>query len=140
MARPDLLRPATRLVSSVAKWSPSGDTQLNRLVCEVWSTLDDRQEGYSSQQDAHNLQIAAYSDAAFTGCVETMRSTCGGHLCLEGPSSRVPIHALAKRPASAASSTPEAELVADDTVVRSMSRPCVGYLGHITATMAQSPT
>lgn len=103
MARPDLLHPTSRLASYVTKWTPYRDTPLHRLVCYLWSTLDYLQEGYISQRGA---QIVACADSDVAGCVDTMRSTSGGHVCLEGPPSRAPIHSPSKRQDSAASTTP----------------------------------
>lgn len=108
MARPDLLRPTTRLTSYVTTCRPYRGKPLHSLVCYMWCTLDYMQECYTSQRDAHVLQVVAYADPDVAGCVATMRSTSGGHLCLDGPSSHCPIHSLSKRPGSTVSSTPEA--------------------------------
>lgn len=92
MARPDLLRPTTRRASYVTKWSPYRGTQLHRLVCYIWITLDCMQEGHTAQSDVNSLQVVAYADAYFAGCLDTPRSATDGHLCLEGKRSLFPIH------------------------------------------------
>ena len=62
----------------------------------------------------------------FAGCFETQRSTSGGHLCIEGPNTHVPLHALSKRQDSTATSTPEAEIVSASTVTRTILIPAMG--------------
>lgn len=120
MARPDLLRSTTRLSSYDTKWSPYRGTPLHPLVCYIWSMLELMPEGCSSQRASPVLQVASYSDADFAGCVGTQRSTTGGRLRLEGPSSHAPIHSLSRRQDSTASSTPEAEMVDAGAVLRQM--------------------
>lgn len=65
----------------------------------------------------------AYSDAEVAGCLDTQRPTTGGQICVEGRASHFPIHPLPKRQDSTASSTPEAEIVAADTVLRQLRMP-----------------
>lgn len=125
MARPDLQRPTVRLTSYVTKWNSFRDKQLHRLICYIWSTLDYMQEGYIAGRDANTLKCTAYTDADFAGCVETQRSTTGGHLCLEGPMSHYMIHAVSKRQDSTSSSTPEADTVSADTVLRTILIPAL---------------
>lgn len=120
MARPDLLRPTTRLASYVTKWSPYRGKPLYRLVCYIWSTLGGMQECHNAQSDANTLQVVAYSDADFACCLATQRSTVGGHLCIEGRPSHSHLHSLSKRQDSTASSTLEAEFVDAVTVIRHM--------------------
>lgn len=123
MARPDALRPTSRLASYVTKWSPCRHIQLHRLVCYNSITLDNIQDGCNSQRDVNNLQVEAYSDAAIAGCVETRHSTTGGPVCLDCPASHAPIPSLSKRPDSTASTIPEGEIIATNTVVRTMLMP-----------------
>lgn len=129
MARLGWLRPTRRLASYVTQWSPYRGKHLHRLDCYIWGTLDYLQEGHTSQQGARHLHIAAYSDAGVAGCVETLRSTTGGQLCLEGPPCHCPMHSLFKRQDSTASSTPEAYIVAADVLVRTMLIPCLDKWG-----------
>lgn len=46
-------------------WGPYRDKHMYRLVCYMCSTLDDLQEGHSSQRAAIMLNVVAYADAAF---------------------------------------------------------------------------
>lgn len=122
-AIPDLLRPTLRLASYVTKWTPYRNMKLHHLDCYIWSTIDYMQESYVAHIVVATMQCVASYDSDVAGCVDTMRPTTGGHICLEGPSSHLPIHARSKRQDSTASSTPEAAIVAADTVVRTMRIP-----------------
>ena len=51
-----------------------------------------------------DVRLALYADADFAGCVESLRSTSGGHLNLQGPNTRFPL--------SGSSKSLEAEIVA----------------------------
>lgn len=96
---------------------------VHTVFCDMWSTLDYMQEGYISQRDADIFQVVDCSDDAFAGSVDTALSISGGQVCLNGPSFHLPIHSLAKRPGSTASSTPEADMVAADAMVQTMLSP-----------------
>ena len=107
MARFDLRLPTIRLSSYVTRWTSYNDAHIYRLVCFIETTLGYRQEGIIA--DAVDLlRTVGYADADFAGCYETLRSTTGGHLCIEGPKSHFPLHAVSKRQDSTATSTPEA--------------------------------
>ena len=101
----------------------SGQAITQSGVGYMLSTLDSLQEGHIAHSDAHQFQIVAYSDADAASCLDTQRSTTGGHLCVEGRSSRSPIHSLSNIQASTASSTPETEMVAAETVLRQLLVP-----------------
>lgn len=62
--------------------------------------------------------MALLTDADFAVGVGTQRSTTGGAVCIEGPHSLFPIHVVLKRQEMTASSTPEADIVAADTILR----------------------
>lgn len=87
------------------------------------------QEGRIAQREVNSLQVVAFSDAYFAGCLDAQPSTTGGHLCIEGKPSHFPIHSLSKRQGSTASSTPAAECVAADIVLRQMLAPRLNMRG-----------
>lgn len=91
----------------------------------MWSTFDYMPASHRSQRGAPILQLVTYSDADFADCVETLRSTMGGHVCLDCPLSQYPIHALSTRQNAIVSATLEAESVAAYTVCRTMLIPCL---------------
>ena len=38
-----------------------------------------------------DMYLAVYADADFSGCAESLRSTSGGHMNLQGPNTRFPL-------------------------------------------------
>ena len=38
-----------------------------------------------------DVRLALYADADFAGCVDSLRSTSGGHLNIQGPNTRFPL-------------------------------------------------
>ena len=67
-----------------------------------------------------SLDCVAYDDADVAGCFATTKSTTRGHLCIEGPNTHFPLHALSRIHDSIATSTPDAEIVSANTVVRTI--------------------
>ena len=59
-----------------------------------------------------------------------MTSTTGGHLCIAGPDTHFPMHALSSIHDSIATSAQEAETVADNTVCASESHLCHRSFGN----------
>ena len=130
IARFDLLRQVNRLARNVHKWTDSDDRGLHHLMCYVHHTKHWRMVGWvgDPMDDAH---LALYADADFAGCVESLRSTSGGHLNLQGPSTRFPLSGSSKRQGCVSHSTPEAEIVAADVAMRAMGLPALKLLQRI---------
>ena len=61
--------------------------------------------------------MAVYADADFSGCADSLRSTFGGHMNLQGPNTRFPLSGSPKRQGCVSHSTPEAEIVAADVAM-----------------------
>ena len=59
------------------------------------------------------------------GCIDSLRSTSGGHLNIQGPNTRFPLSGSSKRQGCVSHSTPEAEIVAADVAMRSMGMPAL---------------
>ena len=78
-----------------------------------------------------DVRLALYADADFAGCVESLRSTSGGHLNLEGRNTRFPLSGSSKRQRCVRHSTPEAEIVAADAAMRAMGLPALKLLQRI---------
>ena len=70
-----------------------------------------------------DVRLALYADADFAGCVESLRSTSGGHLNLQGPNTWFPLSGSSKRQGCVSHSTPEAEIVAANVAMRAMGLP-----------------
>ena len=130
IARFDLLRQVNRLARNVHRWSDSDDRGLHHLMCYVHHTKHWRMVGWvgDSMDDVH---LALYADADFAGCVESLRSTSGGHLDLQGPNTRFPLSGSSKRQSCVSHSTPEAEIVAADVAMRATCLPALKLLQRI---------
>ena len=89
IARFDLLRTVNRLARRITKWTEDDDTALFRLVAFIHHSKEDKMIGWVGD-DMSALHMALYADADFAGCVESLRSTSGAHLNLQGPHTRFP--------------------------------------------------
>ena len=124
MARHDLLCATCKLASKVTKWTTTCDKQLHRLVSYINSTLDIRSFTWVGNRP-NDMNIVLYSDADFAGCKETMRSTTGAFLTIQGTHTFAPLAAVSKKQTCVSHSTPEAELVAADHAVRAEGLPAL---------------
>ena len=128
IARFDLLRPTVCLARKLTRWTSTCDKELLRLMSYVkYSTSDEKDialYGYIGD-DPKDLSLHIYADADFAGDVPSQKSTTGIFLCLQGPRSFYPLHALCKLQGSVASSTPEAELVAGHTALKDVLLPAL---------------
>ena len=76
-----------------------------------------RQEGVV-RYAIESIDCIACDDAGVAGCFETQISTTGGHLRIEGHNTHGQLHVLARIQYSTVTSTPDAELIAASTCVR----------------------
>ena len=125
IARFDLLRSINMLARNVNKWTSNDDARLHHLMCYVNSTLDKRMIGWVGDPIA-TLSIGIFADADFAGCGETLRSTSGSHMHVQGKHTRFPIAGGSKRQGCISHSTPEAEIVAADSTLRNFGIPSIG--------------
>ena len=130
IARFDLLRQVNRLARNVHKWTDSDDRGLHHLMCYVHHTKHWRMVGWVGDP-MDDVRLALYADADFAGCVESLRSTSGGHLNIQGPNTRFPLSGSSKRQGCVSHSTPEAEIVAADVAMRAMGMPALKLLQRI---------
>ena len=130
IARFDLLRQVNRLARNVHKWSDSDDRGLHHLMCYVHHTKHWRMVGWVGDR-MDDVHLALYADADFAGCVESLRSTSGGRLILQGPNTRFPLSGSSKRQSCVSHLTPEAEIVAADVAMRAMGLPALKLLQRI---------
>ena len=61
-----------------------------------------------------DLSIGLFADADYAGCGESLRSTSGAHMHIQGSHTRFPLAGISKRQGCVSHSTPEAEIVAAD--------------------------
>ena len=83
--------------------------------------------------------IGLFADAGYAGCGESLKSTSGAHMRMQGPHTRFPLAGLSKRQGCLSHFTPEAEIVAADFV----GLPAVALrqpLGVLTPTSSSTTT
>ena len=131
IARFDLLRSINTLARNVTKWSIQDDAKLYHLMCYVNSTLGKRMIGWVGN-DMKDLSIALYADADFAGCAQSLRSTSGSHMHIQGKRTRFPLAGGSKRQGCVSHSTPEAEIVAADVTLRTMGLPALSIWETLT--------
>ena len=129
MCRFDLLRAVCVLAQRVTKWDATCDRRLHRLMAFIKSSLGKRLVGYVGDT-TDTLQPHLYCDADLAGCSVTQRSTSGVYHCIGGLHTRFPIATLSKRQSCVSHSTPESELVALDTGLRTIGVP-TSYLWEV---------
>ena len=72
-----------------------------------------------------DLSLELFADADFAGCAQSLRSTSGSHLQVQGKYTRFPLAGGSKRQGRVSHSTPEAEIVAADTALRTLCIPAI---------------
>ena len=124
IARFDLLRSINSLARNVTKWTVDDDAKLYHLMCYVNSSLSKRMTGWVGNK-FDDLSLALFADADFAGCAQTLRSTSGSHMHIQGKQTRFPLSGGSKRQGCVSHSTPEAEIVAADVTLRTMGLPAL---------------
>ena len=121
-----------RLARRVTKWLEEDDEALFRLIWYIHHTKNKTIVGWMGDklEDTH---LALYADADFAGCSDSLRCTTGAHLNIQGPPSRFPPGAISKRQGCVSHSTPEAEIVAADTALRSLGLPALSLWETVTS-------
>ena len=74
------------------------------------------------------LRLHLYCDADFAGDRESMKSTTGVHMALQGPGSFYPLAGVSKKQTCQSHSTPEAEMVSAAHGMRNEAIPALGIL------------
>ena len=82
--------------------------------------------------DMKDLSIALYADADFAGCAQSLRSTSGSHMHIQGKRTRFPLAGGSKRQGCVSHSTPEAEIVAADVTLQTMGLPALSMWETLT--------
>ena len=87
IARFDLLRSINSLARNVTKWTVDDDAKLYHLMCYVNSSLSKRMTGWVGNK-FDDLSLSLFADADFAGCAQTLRSTSGSHMHIQGKQTR----------------------------------------------------
>ena len=131
IARFDLLRSINSLARNVTKWTVDDDAKLYHLMCYVNSSLSKRMTGWVGNK-FDDLSLSLFADADFAGCAQTLRSTSGSHMHIQGKQTRFPLSGGSKRQGCVSHSTPEAEIVAADVTLRTMGLPALSIWETLT--------
>ena len=99
IARFDLLRQVNRLARNITRWTTDDDNNLHHLMCYIHRTKHWRMIGWVGDS-VEDMCLAVYADADFSGCADSLRSTSGGHMNLQGPNTRFPLSGSSKRQGS----------------------------------------
>ena len=83
IARFDLLRSINSLARNVTKWTVDDDAKLYHLMCYVNSSLSKRMTGWVGNR-FDDLSLSLFADADFAGCAQSLRSTSGSHMHIQG--------------------------------------------------------
>ena len=89
IARFDLLRSINALARNVTKWTKDDDARLHHLMCYVNSTLSLKMIGWVGDK-TEDLSLGLFADADFAGCAQSLRSTSGSRLQVQGKFTRFP--------------------------------------------------
>ena len=128
IARFDLLRAINVLARNVTKWTVADDAKLHHLMCYVHHSADQKMVGWVGDSKA-DLSLALFADADYAGCGQSLKSTSGAHMHVQGKRTRFPLAGGSKRQGCVSHSTPEAEIVAADYALRTLWDPehqCMG--------------
>ena len=96
IARFDLLRSINSLARNVTKWTIDDDAKLYHLMCYVNSSLSKRMTGWVGD-NFNELTLSLFADADFAGCAQSLRSTSGSHMHIQGNHTRFPLSGGSKR-------------------------------------------
>lgn len=105
-------------------------------MCYINSTLQKKMIGWVGD-GLDTLQLSLYADADFAGCAKTLRSTSGPHMNAQGKHTRFPLTGGSKRQGCVSHSTPEAEIVAADTTLRTLGIPAISIWKVLTKRLPQ---
>ncbi|CAE7391735.1 unnamed protein product [Symbiodinium microadriaticum] len=100
------------------------DALLHHLMAYVHQSKHHLMIGWvgDSMEDS---SIGLFADADYAGCGESLKTTSGARLHIQGPRARFPLAGLSKRQGCLSHSTPEAEIVAADFAMMRWGLPAI---------------
>ena len=120
----DLLRSINNLARKITKWTKKEDALLHHLMAYVHQSKHHMMIGWVGDS-LGDSSIGLFADADYAGCGESLKSTSGAHLHIQGPHTRFPLAGLSKRQGCLSHSTPEAEIVAADFAMTRLGLPAI---------------
>ncbi|CAE7705382.1 unnamed protein product [Symbiodinium sp. KB8] len=124
ICRFDLLRSINNLARKITKWTKKEDALLHHLMAYVHQSKHHLMIGWVGDT-LEDSSIGLFADADYAGCGESLKSTSGAHLHIQGPHTRFPLAGLSKRQGCLSHSTPEAEIVAADFAMSRLGLPAI---------------
>ena len=124
IARFDLLRCVGHSASYITKWDDEQEAKLTRMISYINCSAQYRQVGFIGDPP-EDLYLGLYTDADFAGDRRDSKSTSGVYIVIRGPHYFFPLGAVSKKQTVCAHSTPEAEIVAAYTSVRTEGVPAL---------------
>ena len=118
----DLL--CSNLARKITKWTKKEDALLHHLMAYVHQSKHHLMIGWVGDSMGDS-SIGLFADADYAGCGESLKSTSGAHLHIQGPRTRFPLAGLSKRQGCLSHSTPEAEIVASDFAMTRLRLPAI---------------
>ena len=124
ICRFDLLRSINNLARKITKWTKKEDALLRHLMAYVQQSKHHLMIGWVGDS-LGDSSIGLFADADYAGSGESLKSTSGAHLHIQGPHTRFPLAGLSKRQGCLSHSTPEAEIVAADFAMTRLGLPAI---------------
>ena len=124
ICRFDLLRSINNLARKITKWTKKEDVLLHHLMAYVHQSKHHMMIGWVGDS-LGDSSIGLFADADYAGCGESLKSTSGAHMRIQGPHTRFPLAGLSKRQGCLSHSTPEAEIVAADFAMTRLGLPAI---------------
>ena len=124
ICRFDLLRSINNLAREITKWTKKEDALLHHLMAYVHQSKHHMMIGWVGDS-LETSSIGLFADADYAGCGESLKSTSGAPLHIQGPHTRFPLAGLSKRQGCLSRSTPEAEIVAADFAMSRLGLPAI---------------
>ena len=90
ICRFDLLRSINNLARKITKWSVKEDAGFLHLISYVHHTKHHKMIDWVGNS-LKDLTIGLLADADYTGCGESLRSTSGAHMHIQGSHTRFPL-------------------------------------------------
>ena len=124
ICRFDFLRSINKLARKITKWTKKEDALLHHLMAYVHQSKHHMMIGWVGDSMGGS-SIGLFADADYADCGESLKSTSGAHLHIQGPHTSFPLAGLSKRQGCLSHSTPEAEIVAADFAMTRLGLPAI---------------
>ena len=124
ICRFDLLRSINNLARKITKWTKKEGALLHHLMAYVHQSKHHMMIGWVGDS-LGDSSIGLFADADYAGCGESLKSTSGAHMHIQGPHTRFPLAGLSKRQGCLSHSTPEAKIVAADFAMSRLGLPAI---------------